>query len=173
MNRYRLFAVVTAIVAAFDQLTKLWARRSLPTGEHGGEMVPFIDGYWDWMLEYNYGSAFSLFEGGPLSRVFLSVIAAVALVVMVYLVHSAKNEQRGLVVALGLMAGGALGNLFERIAFGKVTDFVLWHWKAEAYWPVFNVADVALVAAVPLFLLFGYRAEKAAKAAEAAAESSP
>ena len=157
MNRYGRFAVVTGVVTAIDQGSKLWARKVLP----GGEMVPFIEGYWDWTLEFNRGSAFSLVEGGPLSRVLLSVIAAAALGVMIYLVRGARNDQRGLVVALGLMAGGALGNLIERIALGKVTDFVSWHWGTEAYWPVFNIADVALVVAVPLFLFFGYRAEKA------------
>lgn len=172
MNRYGLFATASGVVIALDQGSKVWARSALPRGEHGGEMVPFVDGFWDWMLEYNYGSAFSLFEGGPVARVLLSVVAVIALVVMVYLVRGARDEQRGLVVALGLMAGGALGNLVERIAFGKVTDFILWHWGTQAYWPVFNIADAALVAAVPMFLYFGYRAEKAHKAEKVARESS-
>lgn len=172
MNRYRLFGAVAGTATAADLGTKVWARSALPTGEHGGEMVPFIDGYWDWMLEFNHGSAFSLVEGGALSRVLLSVIAAVALVVMTYLVRGASDRQRGLVVALGLMAGGALGNLLERIAFGKVTDFILWHWGTDAYWPVFNLADVVLVAAVPLFLYFSYRAERSAKTGGARPKSS-
>jgi signal peptidase II len=131
-----------------------------------------VDGYWDWILEYNTGSAFSLFSGGLGSRIFLSVVALGALAIMLHLLRGARDDQRGLVVALALMAGGAVGNLIDRIAFGKVTDFVLWHWQDSFYWPVFNVADIALVLAVPLFLYYGYRAEKEQKACEAAAESS-
>ena len=59
-------------------------------------------------------------------------------------------------VAYGLIVGGAVGNLFDRVAFGKVTDFVLWHYH-EHFWPIFNVADACLVSGVGLMLLFGFR----------------
>lgn len=165
MLRYRLFGGVAAAAIAADQLTKVWARSNLPTNARGeGVPVPVIEGYWDWILEFNTGASFSLFSGGTGSRIILSLIALVAIGVMVHLVRAATDEQRGLVVSLGLMAGGAVGNLIDRVAFGKVTDFVLWHVK-EHYWPVFNIADVCLVIAVPLFLFYGYRAEKQRAAA--------
>jgi signal peptidase II len=160
MGRYRLFGIVAGIALAADQLTKIWARATLPVDQRGnGLPLTVIEGYWDWVLEYNTGSAFSLITGGGAARVILAIIAALALAVIAYLVRGARDDQRGLVVALGLMAGGAVGNLIDRIALGRVTDFVLWH-VGDVYWPVFNVADVWLVIAVPLFLFFGYRAEK-------------
>jgi signal peptidase II len=159
--RYRLFGIVAAIALAADQLSKLWARAALPVDQRGnGIPITVIEGYWDWVLEYNTGSAFSLISGGSAARIILAIIAAVALGVIGYLVRSARDDQRGLVLALGLMAGGAVGNLIDRIALGRVTDFVLWH-VGDVYWPVFNVADVCLVVAVPLFLFFGYRAGEA------------
>lgn len=171
-TRYRLFATIAGSAIALDQLTKLWARHSLPVTPSGrGIPVPVIDGFWDWILDFNTGSAFSMFSGGVGSRVLLSFVAVGALGVMLYLLRGAREDQRGLVVALGLMAGGAIGNLIDRIAAGRVTDFVLWHFGESFYWPVFNIADIALVLAVPLFLYFGYRAEKEQKVAKAAAET--
>jgi len=169
-TRYKIFGAVALGSIVLDQATKIYARGALP-GE--GIRVPVVDGYFDWVLAYNFGSAFSLFSGGIGSRIFLSIVACIALSVMVWLVRNAKDEHRGMAIALGLMAGGALGNLIDRILFGKVTDMVLWHWKESFHWPVFNVADIALVVAVPMFLLYGYRAEKQlkAEAAEAAGET--
>lgn len=167
MLRYRLFGAVAAASIGLDQLSKVWARHALPTNAAGeGVPVQVIHGYWDWILQFNTGSAFSLFTGGLGSRIFLSLIAVAAVGVMLYLVRGVREEQKALLVAFGLMAGGALGNLIDRIAFGRVTDFVLWHLH-DSYWPVFNIADVCLVVAVPMFLLFGYRGEKRRSAAPA------
>jgi hypothetical protein len=63
------------------------------------------------------------------------------------MVKKAKDDQRLLAIALGLVAGGAVGNLADRIYFGVVTDFVLWRYHSKE-WPVFNIADVALVVGV-------------------------
>ncbi len=156
MNRYRLFSAVAVGAIALDQASKIYARHVLP-GE--SIRITVVDGYFDWMLAHNTGSAFSLFSGGIGSRIVLSVVASIAIGAIIWMVRSAKDSQRGLVFGLGLMAGGALGNLADRIWFGQVTDFVLWHYK-DHYWPVFNVADVVLVLAVPLFLIYGYRSER-------------
>jgi signal peptidase II len=69
---------------------------------------------------------------------------------------------------LGLLAGGALGNIVDRIAFGKVTDFVVWKIGTHE-WPTFNIADAALVVGV-IGLLFDMRPDEKSKAAAAAAK---
>ncbi len=158
MSRYRLFGAVAVGSIALDQASKIYSRSVLTEGVP----VSFIDGFWDWMLVFNTGSAFSLFSGGLGSRIALSLVALVALGAILWMVKSTADRQRGLLIGLGLMAGGALGNLIDRILFGKVTDFVLWHY-GERYWPIFNVADIALVIAVPLFLFYGYRKERDAE----------
>jgi len=150
--RWKIFAAAGVAAVVADQLTKLWARHHLPVGRGGvGELVTVIDGFWDWQLSQNPGSAFSLVEGTG-ARILLSVVAVVALVAIGWMVHRASDGQRRMVAALGLIAGGALGNLIDRAATGVVTDFVHWH-LGRHEWPTFNVADAELLIGVAILLL--------------------
>ena len=159
-RRWKIFLIVAMITLVADHATKYWARNSLPTHPAGcaipadivshkcvGVKDTVIDGYWDWRLSFNPGSAFGLFDSQTGARIFLSIIGVLAVVAMVFMVKKARNDQRLLAIALGLVVGGAVGNLLDRMYFGVVTDFVLWHYHAKE-WPVFNVADVALVIGV-------------------------
>ncbi|MBE7448258.1 MAG: signal peptidase II [Kofleriaceae bacterium] len=203
-RRWKLFLLVAMFTMIADQATKLWARDALPVHPAGCEIPdavvagtciglnePVIDGYWDWRLSFNQGSAFGLFHGQTGARVFLSIVGVLALGVMVWMVKRARDDQKWLLWALGLVAGGAVGNLIDRIYFGVVTDFVLWHTPAKEAksmyryaheWPVFNVADVALVVGVVIMLFASGddgkerkadKADKADKAGAAAKKSSP
>jgi signal peptidase II len=124
-------AGVAAAVVVVDQLTKTWALRSLADGP--------VDLVWTLRLKLtiNSGAAFGLGRGlGP-----VLVVAAVAvLVVLGMLARSSSLSPVG-AVALGLVLGGALGNLVDRLVRdqGGVVDFVDLQW-----WPVFNVADAAI-----------------------------
>lgn len=158
-RRYRIYLLVAGVTIVLDQITKIWARASLPTDAAGnGLPVPVIENYFDWILAYNTGSAFSMFAGTSGSRVFLTIIGIGAVVALTWMVRKSRDDQPVVVTALALMAGGAIGNLIDRIAFGKVTDFVLWRYH-EHRWPVFNVADMALTVAVVVFLLASFRRE--------------
>jgi signal peptidase II len=139
---------------AADQLTKTWALRALDDGA-----IDLV-GSLRLRLVFNTGSAFSLGEGmGPL----LSVLAVVIVVVLVRTGRAVEGTAA--VVALGLVVGGALGNLIDRVVRagdgflgGAVVDFVDLQW-----WPVFNLADVAIcVGAVLLALTFGREGGEAA-----------
>ncbi len=112
---------------------------------------PLIEGYWEWELAFNTGAAFSRLDGAQL---FLGVIAVIALGALGVMAWRARPEQRLRRIALALIAGGALGNLIDRVRDGAVTDFVRWR-IGEARWPIFNVADAALLIGVALFLLEG------------------
>lgn len=160
-RRWRLLLLISSISIIADQITKYWARSSLKEGP-----MVIIEGYWDFVLAYNTGSAFSMFENLGQGRILLSIVAAVAIGAIISMVHKAEDSQTGFVWALSLMAGGAVGNLIDRIAFGKVTDFVLWKY-GTFHWPVFNVADVALSVAVALFLFVAIRDWKNERQAEA------
>jgi signal peptidase II len=166
-RRWKLFLLVAFMSLALDQATKIWARHGLPvegpkcTADLSGDIaahtcfgkaVTVIDGYWDWRLSMNPGSAFGLFHSAGGARILLSVVGILAVIGMGWMVRRAKDSQTALILALALVAGGAVGNLVDRIYFGVVTDFVLWHWKTHE-WPVFNVADVVLVIGVGLLLL--------------------
>jgi signal peptidase II len=173
-KKWILFAIVTVLSLAADQISKIWARGSLPTtriaaGVHNasaactipddivnrmcvGHPVPVIDGFWEWRLSMNPGSAFGLFSSQDFARIMLSVIGVAAVVGMLWILRRARPDQTVLHWALALVAGGAIGNLIDRIYFGVVTDFILWrHNKLE--WPVFNVADVVLVVGVILMFV--------------------
>ena len=169
-RKWKLFWIVSIISLVADQATKIWARASLPVGGHGtgpngkcivpdditarvcgGLPVKVIDGYWEWRLSMNPGSAFGLFGSlGPnVTRIFLSAIGVIAVAGMIMMMRRARADQRILHLALALVAGGAVGNLIDRIIYSVVTDFVLWKYKTHE-WPVFNIADVVLVVGVIL-----------------------
>ncbi len=152
-RRWKLFIVVGIVTLLADQLTKIWARASLPVHPGGrGISQEVIDGFWAWRLSHNPGSAFGLFGTTSGARVFLSVIGVIAVLAILWMVRKAQNDQTRLIWALGLVAGGAVGNLIDRIYFGVVTDFVVWKYDTHE-WPTFNVADVALVIGVGLLFL--------------------
>lgn len=190
-NKWLLFFVVGALSLAADQATKIWARRALPVIGHGtgaqlpgggqqcvvpgdivahlcgGKAVPVIDGYWDWRLSMNPGSAFGLFSSQGGARILLTLVGLIALIAMVAMLRKARAEQKILHWALALVAGGAVGNLVDRIYFGVVTDFVLWRYKTHE-WPVFNIADVVLVIGVGLMFIDIQKEGKRDKALKAA-----
>lgn len=144
-----VFAVVVVITVAFDQGSKAWARGALPPARS----QPVIAGYWDWQLEENPGAAFSTFPDGG-ARLLLSAVAIAAVAGIGYLASRTRRDQRVLRVAYAMIAGGALGNLVDRVGHGTVTDFVRWH-ANDHMWPVFNLADAALVIGVALLVADG------------------
>ncbi len=159
-RRAVIFVAILLATLAFDQGSKAWAKTlpvdpaGCPTADlaaHRCRGVPqsVIDGFWDWELALNDGAAFSNLRG---SQVLLSLIAIGALVMLTVMARRTKPEQRIQRIAYAMIAGGALGNLIDRVRDGAVTDFV--RWKAGSHeWPIFNVADVALVIGVALLVL--------------------
>ena len=127
-RRLALTAGVAACVIAADQITKSWAVSRLSHGD--------IHVIWklDFILEYNSGGAFSIAQG------WAPVIGAAAIaIVCVLSVMASRSRSTGIAVSLGLVIGGALGNLCDRVFrshHGAVIDFIALH-----FWPTFNVAD--------------------------------
>jgi signal peptidase II len=169
-RRWKIFLIVGVASLVADLATKFWAEHALEMTASGvGIPIPFIENFWDWRLSYNTGSAFGLFGSMTGARIFLSLIGAVALGAVVYWVRKTPPDMTRLLAALGMVAGGAIGNLYDRILYGKVTDFVVWRYY-DKQWPTFNVADVVLVVGVALLFLDLGKLEKAQKAAKAAAK---
>ena len=155
-----IFIAMLLVTLALDQGSKAWARTlpvepagcttaALAAHECRGVPQPVIAGLWDWELALNDGAAFSSFRG---SRVLLTLLALGALVMLGVMAARTTPEQRLERVALAMIAGGALGNLIDRMRDGAVTDFVRWHYH-EHRWPIFNVADVVLVIGVALLMM--------------------
>ena len=154
-QRWLVAAVAFAASIVLDQLTKIWARSELTLGRPS----KVIDGFWDWELAENPGAAFSMFSDGT-ARWLLAAIATVAIIAIGWMIARTQPQQRLQRLALGLVAGGALGNLIDRVGLGVVTDFVRWRWHAHR-WPIFNVADVALVVGAGLIIIDSFRKKPA------------
>ena len=150
-QRWLVPAVAFAGSIVLDQVTKIWARHELALGRPQA----VIDGFWDWELAENPGAAFSMFSGGT-ARWLLAAIATIAIGAIAWMIAKSQPHQRLQRLALGLVAGGALGNLIDRVGLGVVTDFVRWRWHAHR-WPIFNVADVALVVGAGLIIIDSFR----------------
>jgi signal peptidase II len=158
-RRVAVFLFVTAVViVAIDQATKALVVSHL----REGDSRRVIGGVLSWTFQRNPGSAFGLFQHIP---VLFTVLAAVIAVVIV--VRAPRVHDRLAAFALGLVLGGAIGNLVDRIVRppgvfrGRVIDFIDFHW-----WPVFNVADSAVVIGALLLLIASFRNDRRAKERE-------
>jgi signal peptidase II len=128
------------------------------------DSVKFLGDFWSWKLSMNTGSAFGLFGSNPgAARIFLSIVGVLAVAGMIYMLKKARPDQRVLMWALSFVAGGAVGNLIDRIYFGAVTDMVSWD-LGFMRWPTFNVADVSLVVGVGLMFIDIQKESKREKA---------
>ncbi len=157
-KRYTVFTIAAVLGVIADQVTKVWARSSLPFGRP----VKFLGTFWDWELSFNQGSAFGLFNTVDSARIFLSIVAFGACIAIIVILHRSRDDHAWGAAAYGLIFSGALGNVIDRVLYGKVTDFVLWH-IGEHRWPQFNVADAALVAGIIILVLdIGKKKEKPA-----------
>ena len=153
--KYRWFAFIFALSLALDQASKVWARHVLRPIYPAVKTI--IPGFFDLRYSENPGSAFGLFRGVPGARYLLFVVGIGALIIVATYLRKAVPNARRLGAELGLLAGGALGNVIDRIAYGRVTDFIVWKVGSHE-WPTFNIADAALVVGV-IGLLFDMRPE--------------
>jgi signal peptidase II len=159
----RLGLMVAILVALADQALKLWLVFVFDLGRRGSVALgPYVD----LVLSWNTGISYGLFrQQGALGQwVLLAVKVAAVALLWVWL---ARAHSRLSAVALGLIIGGAIGNAIDRLTYGAVADFVLFHittatWRFD--WYVFNLADVAIVAGVIGLLADSFTARDAAKA---------
>lgn len=133
-------------VVALDLASKAWLARILVPGE-AHDLTPFLR----IVLVYNTGAAFSfLATAGGWQRWFFAAIAVAISVVLVVVLRRHRGHWL-VAAALALVLGGALGNLWDRLTLGRVTDFVLLH-AGEHSWPAFNVADSAITVGVAILI---------------------
>ncbi len=142
------FGAATALaVFVADQISKLWILFVVRLEDTGPwQLLPFMD----FVMVWNRGISYGLFQQtsdiGRWALVVLSIAASVWL--GLWLRRSARRVEA---LALGLIIGGALGNVIDRIAYGAVADFVHLHWGRFS-WYVFNIADAAIVVGVAALL---------------------
>ncbi|MEH6466217.1 MAG: signal peptidase II [Porticoccus sp.] len=155
LGRWYLLA---ALIIFVDQLTKRYISTAFSYGETL-EVLPFLN----LTLVHNVGAAFSfLSEAGGWQRWFFSLIGVVVTVVIVVWLSRLSARQSLLALALSLVLGGAIGNLWDRILLGYVVDFVDLYYR-HYHWPAFNVADTAITLGALLLILESLLASKEKK----------
>jgi signal peptidase II len=150
---YRDFLLlpVFAMVVVLDQITKALIRANL----HIYESVP-DEGFFRLTYTTNTGAVFGVFS----DQTFIMTIASfVGVGILLFFYHSHSGSERLVRLSLGLLLGGAIGNLIDRIWLGKVTDFL-----DVGAWPIFNLADSAIVTGIViLVVVFMFQENKTAK----------
>jgi len=168
-RKYWILAAIVPAVFIVDQLTK-WL---VLTRMEIGERIAIIPGLFDIVHFRNTGAAFGLFSSMPDSvRVpFFYVVAAIAVVVLVFMYRAISDREIMMPIALSLVFGGIAGNVLDRIRLSEVVDFLSFHignrvFVTEALgrrfilpleWPAFNVADMAITMAMVLIVIAALR----------------
>jgi signal peptidase II len=156
--------VIAAAVAAADQLSKYEVLRLFDSAGCRTRNAPMtITPFFNLVLTCNHGVSFGLFNGVPgLRGILLALLAAAIVVVLLYWL--ARVTSTWLAMAIGLIIGGAVGNVVDRVRLGGVVDFLdfhagAWHWP---HWPAFNLADSAICVGIAMMLLDGLLMRRAA-----------
>ncbi|MGQ9546259.1 MAG: signal peptidase II [Dehalococcoidia bacterium] len=138
------FLVIAALVVVLDQLSKSWVRIYLELGES----LPLTERL---SLTHvgNTGSAFGLLAN---QAFLLSIIGIASLLIILLFLRYLPKVTNWSMVSIGLIWGGALGNLIDRVHLGHVTDFIDFRLWGSFHWPAFNIADAAITLGVFLLI---------------------
>ncbi len=147
-NKYLWVGLITGTVLVLDQVTKYLVEKHIRMYE----AITVVPGFFNLTHVRNRGAAFSLLSGAPavFRSVFFITITLIAVAVIAVLIR--KTHERLLVVAFSLIAGGAVGNVIDRIRYGEVVDFIQWYVRSYS-WPSFNIADSAISVGVALLAI--------------------
>jgi len=146
----RLVVALGGIILILDQAAKWIALRRLPPGAPVG----VIDGFFSLTLVMNPGLAFGMLGGVPPGWRWVVALLSIGALAVLATLATRLLPEGGLVaaVAIGMIFGGAAGNLIDRARFGAVVDFLDFYWHGW-HWPAFNVADSAISVGVALLAL--------------------
>ncbi len=148
-----LVLVLGILISLADQIVKVLVRfRFYP-----GESRPVIPSFFELTYVRNTGAAWGLFDG---SNVALALFSLVVLVLLIVFRRHFVGPSRLQRVALGLMTGGILGNLFDRLRLGYVVDYLHFYYSTY-HFPSFNIADAAICTGVFFYLLTSFRSDSA------------
>jgi signal peptidase II len=141
----RRVVLLAALIGVADQITKWLVLLWIPEGE----TVPVIDGFYNLVNWRNTGAAWGIFQD---YNIVLGAVSAVTILALYLFRHSFQVHRPSCAIALGLIAGGIIGNMVDRFRLGHVVDF--WDFYIGArHWPAFNVADSAICVGVAIYLV--------------------
>jgi signal peptidase II len=142
------FLLLALVVIVLDQITKVAVLDHFEPGER----LSVIPGLFDLTLLFNRGAAFSFLAGHDGWQRWFFVVIAMAASAFIFYLLLRQRQQVMFSVALGLILGGAIGNVVDRLLYGQVVDFLLFH-QGDWYFPAFNVADSAISVGAILLIL--------------------
>jgi signal peptidase II len=155
-GRLRLFLIVAALVAALDQLSKLWINANQP-------QIELLPGFLDLVYVKNFGAIFGLFPNH--TEVFIALGIASSVIILVFLYYFPPATTLG-TLSFALILSGAVGNLIDRIRLGYVIDFISIHLQELFHWLPFNIADAALTVGIFTLIYYFYKSGVFGKAHE-------
>jgi signal peptidase II len=147
-NKYPIVASIAGLVIVLDQLSKYLVVQRFKLHES----VRIIPGFFDLTYVRNPGAAFGILASaqGFWRVAFFIAVSLAALAVIIALIRT--SHDRLPLTAFALIAGGAVGNLIDRVRFGEVVDFIEWYYRSY-HWPTFNIADSAITVGVALLAI--------------------
>ena len=154
------YMLMVAAILALDRWTK-----SLIQGRFDlNDSIAVIDGFFNITYVRNTGVAFGIFDPitSPAKAIVLALFTSLAAIVVIVYSLRSPVQNRLLQAALAFILGGALGNLYDRLAYGYVVDFLEFHVR-NYHWPSFNVADAAISTGVVLLAIEIFRNETPAR----------
>jgi len=149
--KFKLFLIITVFIIAIDLITKNIAEKVLTD-----KVITVIPNFFDLVLVWNKGAAFGILSEAPeyVRRFILITSSFVAGIITTFYAYKKNNELSNIeVISLSLIAGGAIGNLYDRLFIGEVRDFLDFYVK-EHHWPAFNIADASITIGIALFVLY-------------------
>ena len=148
--KYSRLLVIALLVVILDQVSKLWVLYNIEPGTYiTPPPLPVIDGFLYLVHIYNTGAAWGSFSGGSF---WFGVLAIVVLTGIFIFRKKLELKRASMQYLMGLLVGGILGNLIDRLSYGHVIDFIDVHLPGYR-WPAFNVADMAICISVGLYII--------------------
>ena len=163
MSRYRILAIISVVIIALDQATKLYVDANFRLHES----MPVIRGFFNLTYVRNKGAAFGILADNAVRIPFFITVSIVAMLGILWYINRIRNDQKLAVFSLSLVFAGAFGNLVDRVRLGEVIDFLDVFWQ-RYHWPAFNVADSAITVGVTLLLIDMWREERKKSAEDSA-----
>jgi len=156
-NHYRLLIISATVIFLLDQLTKAWIFNNLPLGSYFyPDSIEVIEGFFYIVHIGNEGAAWGMFAG---NSGWLALFAIVALYGIYKIRHTLELDRRIMQLSFGLLIGGIIGNLVDRLVHGHVIDFLDFHFPFQIPWimptgryPSFNIADSGIVVGVIIYI---------------------
>ncbi|MBM4278777.1 MAG: signal peptidase II [Deltaproteobacteria bacterium] len=146
-RKHWVLLICFVFILALDQYTKHEAQQKIPLYH----TINVIDGFFNLTHLRNTGGAFGILAGekGGIGSLFFIAVKLIAIGIILYLFHKAKEHEQILSLSLSLILSGAVGNLIDRIRYGEVVDFLDFH-LFSYHWPAFNIADSAITIGIGL-----------------------